>query len=529
MTGPSVADVVADELADHGVDRVFGLPGGEVLSLMDALRRRGIDYTLFRHEADAGLAAGVYGKLKGTAGVVLTTLGPGAANLLLPIANSLLDREPLVAISAQIPSTWSPLYTHQRLPLAEVFRPVTKMARAIHPFGCRSVVRQALVSATAEPQGPTFLTLSAEDAIATAREGALGRIDESRSPSWDVDAPARVRTLLEQAERPLLLLGLGTGVANAEAIRRWITEWNLPVAVTPKVKGIIDECSDQFVGVISGMAIDEVMLEALRNADLLVGLGLDPVEIDKRWHVDLPIQWVADAQWATGVHPKEHIAAEIGWLAREIVALGPPRKWNAPFAATIAKRKRFLAETRGEELTPLRMVTLLAEVLPSNTIVTTDVGSHKYVFGQFWPSREPETFFMSNGLSGMGYGLPAAIGAKLARPDRPVLAVLGDGGFAMNGEEIDTARRLGVALIVVVIADRSYSLIRISQEKRKLPRYGVDFDAIDTLLAARSCGVEAVRATTATELRAHVSDALRSASSLVVEIPVSPEQYRDLV
>ena len=178
----TVADVVSEELAQAGVTRVFGLPGGEVLQLMDAFRRRGIEFALFRHEANAGIAAAVFGKLSGTVGVVLTTLGPGASNLLLPIANSYLDREPLLAISAQIPDLRAPIHTHQRLPLGEVFRPITKYSGTVTRTNIRKSIREAVSSCTSEPMGPSYLTLSADEAI----EQLAG--DDSLSGAPEADA-----------------------------------------------------------------------------------------------------------------------------------------------------------------------------------------------------------------------------------------------------------------------------------------------------------------------------------------------------
>ncbi len=162
----TVAEAVADELAAAGVDRVFGLPGGEVLVLLDALRRRGIEFVLCHHESAAGIAAGVYGKLRGTAGVVVATLGPGAANLLFPLANGLLDREPVLAITAQLPASWPAVHTHQRVPLLAVFGPVTKFAAEVRPESARETVRAALAAVRDEPQGPAYLTVSADDARA---------------------------------------------------------------------------------------------------------------------------------------------------------------------------------------------------------------------------------------------------------------------------------------------------------------------------------------------------------------------------
>lgn len=529
----TVAEAVAEELAILEVDRVFGVPGGEVLLLIDALRRRGIEYAVCRHEADAGITAAVYGKLKGTVGVALATLGPGAANLMFPLSSSYLDREPLLAISAQTPGTWPAHRTHQKLPLLEAYGPVTKLAAALTSFNCRSFVRAASAAALAQPQGPTFLTLPADDAAAAACEEQAAPF-QSGTTAATRNGGARVaadelRRRLAGAERPLVVVGLGTRPETSDALRGWLERWQLPVAVTPKVKGIVDETADNFVGVVGGMAIDEAVREALVGADLLVGFGLDPVEIDGDWHVELPVLWVLESAWATGVAPTSGVVAAdhedlLAWFD------GPPRAWSDGFADLRKQRSEILARNRsGIGMSPVGVVRALAGVMPPETIVATDVGSHKYLFGQFWPSREPGTFFMSNGLSGMGYGLPAAIGAKLARPESPVLAVLGDGGFSMNSQELETAHRLGAPFVTVVLADRSYSLIQIGQESRGLQRYGVDFDPIDSVLIAQACGIEGVRIEREEELASRVEAAVAANESLLVEVPIDADHYRGIV
>jgi acetolactate synthase-1/2/3 large subunit len=180
-------------------------------------------------------------------------------------------------------------------------------------------------------------------------------------------------------------------------------------------------------------------------------------------------------------------------------------------------------------LSPLGSVRALAAALPRTTIVTTDVGSHKYLFGQFWPSASPGTFFMSNGLSGMGYGLPAAMGAKFARPDQTVLAVLGDGGFSMNSQELETARRYGLAIVVVVIADESYSMIRIGQHRQGFERYAVDFGRIDSVLTAEACGVRGCRVTSESELSECAREAAARQEATVIEIPMRADDYAAIV
>jgi acetolactate synthase-1/2/3 large subunit len=330
----------------------------------------------------------------------------------------------------------------------------------------------------------------------------------------------------------MVLLGLGIDPANAAPIRRWIDAWQLPVAVTPKVKGIVDETAATFVGVISGMAADGLMCDALAAADLLVGFGLDPVEVDKTWHAELPIHWLLEAPNVGGRVPD---GVDLVDHAELLDAFGPsaPKVWGQPFREFQQKRRDMpLRPARpaanGHTMWPGDIVNALATALPAETIVTTDVGSHKYVFGQFWPSRHPETFWMSNGLSGMAYGLSAAIGAKLARPDTPVLAALGDGGFSMNAQELETAERVGARFITVVLEDDSYSLIKLSQEGKKLEPYRTDFGPIDTVKVAEACGVEGLRTTNPDDLSAAARRALDRRQSLVIAVPVDYMDYRRL-
>lgn len=538
----TLAEAVADELHNAGVDRVFGLPGGEVLFFMDALRKKGIVFTLCRHESYAGIMASVYGKLKRIPGVVLTTLGPGAANLMLPISNSLLDREPLLAISAQIPFSWPITHTHQRLPLLETYQHITKYSAQVDNFSAREKVRKALKICIEEPAGPAYLTLTAEDAIGESYELLPEENVRSKKTSssnfrfnfHDEKATETLYNRIAQAERPLVIVGIGFKQEDSSKLRKWLNAWSLPVAVTPKVKGIVDEREDNFVGVIGGMAIDNLMVEMLKSSDLLIGFGLDPVEVDKTWHTDLPVVWVLDSPLALQIVPKKNsLFTHYSIILDNLINMNPPRQWFDPFADFKLKRRKEYSDCYkgGIDFSrkPIALVRSLAEVMPPETIVTTDVGAHKYIFGQFWPSCKPDTFFVSNGLSGMGYGLPAAIGAKLARPDSPVLAVVGDGSLSMNFGELETAQRLGVPLIVVVMADRTLSLIYLSQQAKNLPSYGVNFNPVDSVLLANSLGIEGIRVDSHDMMASHICNATKENRSLVVEVPIDTLGYQGLV
>jgi acetolactate synthase-1/2/3 large subunit len=529
----TTAAATARLIADAGIERVFGLPGGEVLVLIDELRQAGVDFVLMRHEANAGIAAAVYGKLRRQPGVVLATLGPGAANLMLPIANAYLDQEPLVAISAQIPSEFPASHTHQLLPLHDVYRPMAKYVAAITTETVHDAVPRAIAAAIERPLGVSYLTLSAREALKPARPGAAAATDSRRTPSEPATVAAVAReltTTLKAATRPLVLIGLGADDAIAAPLRRWLDAWNLPFAVTPKVKGIVDETSDRFVGVVGGMAADGLMCDALAASDARIGFGLDPVEIDKTWHADLPITWVLESPNACGIVPAGTSLVNHAALLEALAATPPPASWDAPFADYQEKRRDLLQGDGGaaDTMWPGDIIRALASVAPPETIVTTDVGSHKYLFGQFWPSRQPSTFWMSNGLSAMAYGLSAAIGAKLARPDVPVIAAVGDGGFSMNAQELETAERVGAPFVTIVLEDGSYSLIKLAQEGRKLPPYRMDFGPIDSVRIAEACGVEGLRTTDPGELAEAAKRAIAGRRSLVVGVPVCYEDYRRL-
>ncbi len=533
----TTAAAVAKLIADAGIERVFGLPGGEVLVLIDELRRAGVDFVLMRHESNAGIAAAVYGKLRGQPGVVLATLGPGAANLMLPISSAYLDQEPLLAISAQIPDDFPQNHTHQLLPLHDVYRPVCKYVEKITGQNVGDVVPRALAECMRRPFGPAYLTLSAREALKASDLGPRGSPpsppvtsvpDGHLGPRSAHHQARELRDLLAKAKRPLVVVGLGTHPSNAQRIRQWVTDWDLPVAVTPKVKGIVDETAANFVGVVSGMAADGVMCDALAAADLLIGLGLDPVEVDKTWHAELPIHWLLESPNVGDKVPPGADLVDHSPLLDALIGERAPSTWPAPFQSFQERRRHLLNDgpRSAGTMWPGDLIRALSEVMPPDTIVTTDVGSHKYLFGQFWPSRQPETFWMSNGLSGMAYGLSAAVGAKLARPDVPVLAAVGDGGFSMNSQELETAERVGAPFVTVVLEDGSYSLIKLAQEGRKLEPYRMDFRPIDTVKMAEACGVEGLRTSNPDELAMAAMRAVERRRSLVIAVPVNYQDYR---
>ena len=278
------------------------------------------------------------------------------------------------------------------------------------------------------------------------------------------------------------------------------------------------------------MAADGLMCDAIRAADLLIGFGFDPVEIDGTWFAELAILWALEAPNVGGLVPEGTELVDHGELLDILLVGEPPSHWGAPFREFQERRLALLNDRPepSDTMWPGDLIKELASAVPPETIVATDVGAHKYLFGQFWPSRYPETFWMSNGLSGMAYGLGAAIGAKLARPDAPVLAAVGDGGFSMNCQELETAGRVGTPFVTVVLEDASYALIKMAQERRKLDSYRTDFRPIDSVKIAEACGVAGLRTADPDQMTAAVEGALSRNESLMVEVPIDYTHYRRL-
>ena len=530
----NTAAAIAQALAEAGIKRVFGLPGGEVLVLIDELRKAGVDFVLMRHEANAGIAAAVYGKLNRQPGVVIATLGPGAANLLLPIANAYLDQEPLLAITAQIPDDFPASHTHQLLPLHDTFRPMCRVVAKITQSNVSDVIGQALAACMDRPYGVSYLTLSAREAVEAADESA--RRYHGGPPTRPMANPAAraadLRARCAMAERPLVLIGLGVEPERAPALRRWLDEWQLPFAVTPKVKGIVDETSPNFVGVISGMAADGVMVDALnarRSADRLrTRSGRDRQDLACRARDPVGARSAQCDRRAAERH-----AARQPRAAPRRAAGGPSASRMGPPVCRIpAEAQRHVAWQRrcaGHRCG--RATSFARSAMPCRARRSSrpTSGSHKYLFGQYWPSRHPETFWMSNGLSGMAYGLSAAIGAKLARPDVPVLAAVGDGGFSMNAQELETAERVGAPFVTVVLEDQQ--LLADQARRRKTAsssRIAWIFNPIDNVKMAEACGVQALRTSNPDEMASAVKRAVGEKKSLVVAVPVHYADYRKL-
>jgi acetolactate synthase-1/2/3 large subunit len=522
---PTNAQAIAHALAEAGVTYAFGHPGGEVVPLIDACRAAGVRFYLMGHEASAAFAAEVTGQLTGRPGVCISTLGPGAMNLSLGLSNALLDRGPVLALTAQVPTTIARHFPHQRLPLDEIFGGFCKFSGVLDGAGTEDVVRDAIQLALAPHPGPVHLALPSNLSIVDSASGPSSL--RVRSPRRSrVSRPlTEVASALRAAKRPLLAVGVGCAATDVPALRAFVDRTRIPYVVTPKAKGLLPEDAPGFLGVISGMAIDKQVMETVDAADLIFGVGFDPVECDRAWYVGRAVTNLSRASTAEGdYHPIE----SVGDVARSLRALAKdvgPGTWPADLVAEARSRLAVSPMPGDGGLSPLLFLDGLREALPREAVLTCDVGSHKYFCGQFWRAHEPQTFWMSNGLSAMGYGVPAAIAAQLHFPQRTVVAVVGDGGMLMMLHNLNFLRQYQVPVVIVVLADASLSLIRISQARRHFMNYGVDFPDPDFAGIARSFDLHGVIATSVPHAVGAVEEALRARRPAVVHVPIDRREY----
>lgn len=530
---PSCASVFAQTLRAAGVTRIYGLPGGELLEFLEAARQVGIRFLLTRHEAAASFMADAAGQLEGLPGVCAATLGPGAVNMTLGVANAFLDRSPLLAVTAAHARTDAPLATHQNLDLNAVYRPFTKLTLTLDGNDTAAKVRRAIRTSLELRRGPVHIVLPSDVAREPEHQTEAPQ-SESLQPQPIAPAPPeavdRIAEELKQARRPLVVVGLDVDPrTQAPAVREWVASLGVPVFVTPKAKGLISEDHSLFLGVCAGVAGDAVIVDLFGRADLLLGVGFEPVESDRLWHATMKLISVGPVSIAAGAY--RPYAEAVGELGATLARLRGRR--FGPFAWTAEELARFRADllgalrprSRPRGLSAYELTRALRELFPRNTVFVTDVGSVKAITTQAWTSYEPLSFLESNGLSSMSYSLPAAMAARLVYPDRPVLCTIGDGGFGMTLAEIETCVRERLHFVTVVYNDDGLSQIEAAQRRRGQERHGVRYGRVDFAAVASALGAWSRRVESLEELAAAVREAQSVDAPVVIDARVDRSEY----
>lgn len=512
----STAEVLVECLKAEGVRVVFGIPGEENLDLMFALKHSDIRFIPTRHEQGAAFMADVFGRLTGHAGVCLATLGPGATNLVTGVADAFLDGAPLVAITGQVSSEQMQLTSHQYLDLSAMFSPITKRSKVVmRPDTVAEICRLAFKYAEAPKPGSTHIDLPKNVAHMSSPARPLRK---QQPPKLYADPASVIEAarLISEAKSPIILAGAGAVRGEAsEAVRSMAERLHIPVVQTMMGKGVIPTDSPWRLGVV-GIPQHDYIIDAFDEADLVIGVGYDLIECaPTKWHTH-PMKIVNIAGLPADVNQLYEPDVEVtGDLSDSIYQiLRTARRDDRPEPTAMLEVGRRLREDFDElaasdayPMKPARILKDVRSVMGRHDILVSDVGAHKIWIGRDYPCYEPRTCLISNGFASMGFSVPGAIAAKLVHPERRVMAVTGDGGFMMNSQELETAVREHVPIVVLIWEDEHYGLIRWKEEEQFGDTFGVGFSNPDFKAYAEAMHCHGYEVTSAAELIPTLEDA----------------------
>lgn len=528
----TAAELLVRCLENEGVKYIFGIPGEENLDVMQALRNSSIQFITTRHEQGAAFMADVYGRLTGKAGVCLSTLGPGATNLVTGVADANSDGAPLVAITGQVDTNRMHITSHQFLDLVQMFTPITKRSKQIvRPDSINEIVRIAFKYAESEKPGAAHIDLPNDIAKLPVPEDPNVmpmRHTAVHQELTDVADVEKAAGLIFQAEHPVILAGHSAVRAHAaEALTKFAEQLKIPVINTMMAKGIIPMDNRYSMGTM-GIPQRDFQNVMLDNSDLVIAVGYDIVEFSpSKWnrtqnhkiiHLD-----VRPAHIHSLYQPQVQVVGDIS-DSLEKIAVRCHRE-NEP--ELFFRLKELMLEDYsaaesddGFPIKPQRVLHDIRQVLGQEDILISDVGAHKMWIGRQYNCYHPNTCIISNGFASMGISVPGAIAAKLIYPEKKVLAVSGDGGFMMNCQEMETALRIGVPIVVMIFNDSGYGLIRWKQEDHFGSSCFTDFTNPDFVKFAESMGAKGYRIQSAEEIIPVMEDAFSQNVPCIIDCPI---------
>ncbi|WP_203594769.1 acetolactate synthase large subunit [Wenzhouxiangella limi] len=529
MSEISAAHLMVQCLEAEGVERIFAVPGEENLDLLEALRESSIQLVVTRHEQPAGFMAACHGRLTGQPGVCLSTLGPGATNLVTAAAYAELGAMPMVMITGQKPIKSSKQGHFQIVDVVDLMRPVTRYTRqVVSGETIPARVREAFRQAEEERPGATHLEVP-EDILREDVDASPMTPSRARRPVAEDKAIAQAVAAIEQARRPLLMVGAGANrKVTARMLRQFVDRFGIPFFTTQMGKGVVDEAHGCWVG-NAALSDGDFVHRAIDEADLIINVGHDVVEKPpffmregkrKVIHINF-----SGAEVDAVYFPQLEVVGDIGnaiWQLNERIT--PQPHWDFDFAhrvrAALDQDLAGFTERDGFPVHPRRLVHDVRQAMPDDGIVALDNGLYKVWFARNYRARRPNTVLLDNALATMGAGLPVAMGARLVHPERKILAVCGDGGFMMNSQELETAVRLKMDLVVLVLRDDAYGMIRWKQQDMNLPDFGLSFGNPDFVQYAESYGAAGHRVETTDALAPVLADCLARPGVHLIDCPV---------
>jgi acetolactate synthase-1/2/3 large subunit len=530
----TVAQRVIATLETLGVRYFFGVPGGAFADYLEALRQSKVQFVLVSNEASAGFMAVVCGRLTGTPGACLGTFGPGATNLSTGVGCGLLDRLPCLAFSDEAPDEMLKRTMQMNIDHQAIFAPITKWTTRLRRECIEETLVHAMHVALSEVPGPVHIGIPAGISSAAAADN---NVPASPPVGPALPAPESLENMVQlvcAARKPVLGVGWTAVRAGVKPLLLKLAERiGAPIVLTPMAKGVCPEDHPCYAGVLNH-ALSNIVGQTHQQADLVIGVGFDPVELNyEDWiprvpvlHLDTVAADLDQKQYCLAGEVVGDLAATMRWLADADL---PKSAWDLDELA--ARRQQMFARLAPPPGTfgPRAVLAQLRQALPDDGIMTCDVGAHLHLIGQQWRTPEPDCLLMTNGWSSMGFAIPAAIAAKLCRPDKKVCCVVGDGGFLMMAGEMATAMRLRLPIVFVLISDASLSLIRIKQERKRYPEYGTSLQGSRYESAQSFFGVPVLTARNTTEYNVAIGQAFAADGPVVVETCVDGHEYDELV
>lgn len=525
----TVAQLIAQLLYEAGVRTAFGLPGGEVVELLDALRAVGIEFVLVKNESSAVYMADVSARLTGNIGVAITTLGPGASNAYAGLAHAYLDRAPVLLLTAQTDSQLIGKHTHQVLDLQACLRPVTKFTAELETASASETILFALSQLKNGRPGPVHLGIS--DRVASSE---VHRIESKTKTAANIDFAAdstTIQDILNKSVRPIILVGLGLEPERPYHELQALAETlQAPVIDTPKAKGAVPARHPLFVGTI-GLTKNDPVYEILNEADCIIAVGFDVVELVKPWSQDAPLIWIASWENYDPHIPAvyEYVGAIrplLASLAENINEHNTDSKWGALKVADFHTKQsqKPLAQATEGRISPQDTLRVIRDTTPDEVIITSDVGSHKIFTALNWQAQAPNRYFLSNGLSAMGFGIPAAIAAARVT-GQATICITGDAGLGMVIGELPLIVDENLPVIIVVMNDSALDLIRTAQQRRDKPVFGTTFTNPDYALIAQGYRLNYYQVNSIESCEHAIQSALQDRKPCLIDVQIDPSCY----
>lgn len=528
MTQTKASDLFVQALEKEGVEYLFAVPGEENLDLLESLRTSKIELILTRHEQGAAFMAATYGRLTGKAGVCMATLGPGATNFTTPAAYAHLGAFPLVMITGQKPIKKSKQGQFQIIDVVKLYEPICKLSKQIvHGNTIPGLVREAFRLAEEERPGAVLLELP-ED---IAREPTDAHIFEPGQRSYAVANDTiinQVAEVIRNAKQPLLLLGAGANRKDArEALCDFVLTTGMPFFVTQMGKGVVDERSPKFLGT-AALSSEDYIHCAIDRADVIVNVGHDVVEkppffMEEKGKRVIHVNYksaTVDQVYFPQYELVGDLAASMQKLAGKVGALDMDFSYFERVKAEIDAHTSHGSDDGRFPIIPQRVVADVRQVMGAKDIIALDNGIYKIWFARNYKAYSPNTVLLDNALATMGAGLPSAMMASVLNPDKRVMLICGDGGFMMNSQEIETAVRLGMNLVVMILNDSSYGMIRWKQSHMGFDDWGLAFNNPDFVKYAEAYGATGHRVESAESLVPTLEKAFAGGGVHIVDVPV---------